>query len=78
MSQTETGERVAVVRLRAPGGPEQLVVEATKRPTPGPAEALVRVCAAAITRNELEWPVDRLPRSRPMSCPVSSPRSERT
>ena len=50
-----------VVRLRAPGGPEQLAVEEADRPRPGPLEALVRVHAAAITRNELEWPVDRLP-----------------
>ena len=50
-----------VVRLRAPGGPEQLAVEEADRPQPGPDEALVRVHAAAITRGELEWPVDRLP-----------------
>src|SRR3954453_3331322 len=50
-----------VVRLRAPGGPEQLAVEEADRPRPGPMEALVRVHAAAITRGELEWPVDRLP-----------------
>ena len=50
-----------VVRLRAAGGPEQLVVEDADRRRPGPAEALVRVHAAAITRGELEWPVDRLP-----------------
>jgi NADPH:quinone reductase-like Zn-dependent oxidoreductase len=49
------------VRLRAPGGPEQLVLEEADRPRPGPGEALVRVCTAAITRGELEWPVDRLP-----------------
>jgi NADPH:quinone reductase-like Zn-dependent oxidoreductase len=50
-----------VVRLRAPGGPEQLAVEKADRPRPGPVEALVRVHAAAITRGELEWPIDRLP-----------------
>jgi NADPH:quinone reductase-like Zn-dependent oxidoreductase len=50
-----------VVRLRAAGGPEQLAVEEADRPRPGPGEALVRVHAAAITRGELEWPVDRLP-----------------
>ena len=52
-----------VVRLRAPGGPEQLAVEEADRPQPGPGEALVRVHAAAITRDELEWPVDRRPAS---------------
>src|SRR3954464_14663887 len=50
-----------VVRLRAPGGPGQLAVEEAGRPRPGPDEALVRVHAAAITRDELQWPVDRLP-----------------
>jgi NADPH:quinone reductase-like Zn-dependent oxidoreductase len=50
-----------VVRLRAPGGPEQLALEETDRPRPSAGEALVRVHAAAITRGELEWPLDRLP-----------------
>ena len=49
------------VVLRAAGGPEQLVCERVAVPSPGPGEALVRVHAAAITRDELEWPVDRLP-----------------
>jgi NADPH:quinone reductase-like Zn-dependent oxidoreductase len=47
--------------LRAAGGPEQLIVEQLAIPAPGPGEALVRVHAAALTRGELEWPVDRLP-----------------
>jgi len=50
-----------VLRLCAAGGPEQLAVADADRPRSGPAEALVRVHAAAITRGELEWPVDRLP-----------------
>ena len=45
------------VRLHADG----LKVEEMETPTPGPGELLVRVHAAAITRGELEWPVDRLP-----------------
>ena len=49
------------VVLRAAGGPEQLVLEQITTPAPGPGEALVRVHAAALTRDELEWPVDRLP-----------------
>jgi NADPH:quinone reductase-like Zn-dependent oxidoreductase len=36
-------------------------LEDLARPEPGPGEVLVRVHAAAITRNELTWPVDRLP-----------------
>jgi NADPH:quinone reductase-like Zn-dependent oxidoreductase len=49
------------VVLRAAGGPEQLAYEQVATPTPGHGEALVRVHAAALTRDELEWPVDRLP-----------------
>ena len=44
------------VVLRAPGGPEQLVCEDIANPVPRPGEALVRVHAAALTRDELEWP----------------------
>ena len=49
------------VRLRAPGGLEALAVERVEIPRVGPGEALVRVHAAAITRDELEWPLERLP-----------------
>ena len=54
-------ETMRAVRLAAPGGHEQLVNERIATPVPGPGEALVRVEAAAITRGELEWPLDRLP-----------------
>jgi D-arabinose 1-dehydrogenase-like Zn-dependent alcohol dehydrogenase len=36
-------------------------LEEIPRPEPGPGEVLVRVQAAAITRDELTWPGDRLP-----------------
>jgi NADPH:quinone reductase-like Zn-dependent oxidoreductase len=49
------------IRLHEPGGPAGLVHERVDTPQPGVREALVRVHAAAITRDELEWPVDRLP-----------------
>ena len=49
------------IRLRTADGPDGLVVEEIATPQPGAGEALVRVHAAAITRDELEWPVDRLP-----------------
>ena len=45
------------VRLHRDG----LSVEEIEAPSPRPGEVLVRVHAAAITRGELEWPVDRLP-----------------
>jgi NADPH:quinone reductase-like Zn-dependent oxidoreductase len=49
------------VRLLDRGGPSGVVVEEIDRPVAAPGEALVRVRAAAITRDELDWPVDRLP-----------------
>src|SRR4051812_36683158 len=58
---TDGGLVMRVVRLRAAGGPEQLALEEADRPRPAAGEALVRVHAAAITRDELEWPLDRLP-----------------
>ena len=58
-SMTPTTMRAVV--LRAAGGPEQLGLERVATPAPGPGEVLVRVCAAALTRDELAWPVDRLP-----------------
>ncbi len=46
-----------VVRLHADG----LKLEHTARPEAGADDVLVRVHAAAITRDELTWPTDRLP-----------------
>ncbi len=43
------------VRLHQRGGPEQLIYEDAPRPTVGPGNALVRVHACAITRDELTW-----------------------
>jgi NADPH:quinone reductase-like Zn-dependent oxidoreductase len=48
---------VLAVRLHRDG----LTVEEIEAPSPRPGEVVVRVHAAAITRGELEWPVDRLP-----------------
>src|SRR6266498_4642822 len=56
-SPTGTGSGVLAVRLHDDG----LKVEEIETPSPDPGEVLVRVHAAAITRDELEWPVDRLP-----------------
>jgi NADPH:quinone reductase-like Zn-dependent oxidoreductase len=52
---------VRAIRLTAEGGLEQLALEEVPVPDPTGADALVRVHAAAITRGELTWPVDRLP-----------------
>src|SRR5947207_15056531 len=54
---TGAGSAVLAVRLHDDG----LKVEEIETPSVGPGEVLVRVHAAAITRDELEWPVDRLP-----------------
>jgi len=48
---------VRAVRLH----PDGLRLDEVDRPVPADGEVLVRVHAAAITRDELEWPVDRLP-----------------
>jgi NADPH:quinone reductase-like Zn-dependent oxidoreductase len=48
---------VHVVRVYDDG----LRVEEAERPVPGADEVLVRVHAAAITRDELDWHADRLP-----------------
>lgn len=49
------------IRLHTANGPAGLVYEQVKTPQPKEGEILVRVHAAAITRDELDWPVDRLP-----------------
>src|ERR671918_323327 len=48
---------VRAVRLTESG----LQLEQIDTPEPGAGDTLVRVRAAAITKDELEWPVDRLP-----------------
>jgi NADPH:quinone reductase-like Zn-dependent oxidoreductase len=52
---------MSAIRLHAPGTLDALALEQVEIPRMGSGEALVRVHAAAITRDELEWPVDRLP-----------------
>jgi len=49
------------IRLHGPAGPKDLLLEEIDVPAVGAGEALVRVHAAAITREELDWPTDRLP-----------------
>ena len=41
--------------------PNRLEIAQIDDPTPGPGSALIRVHAAAITRDELTWPLNRLP-----------------
>jgi NADPH:quinone reductase-like Zn-dependent oxidoreductase len=49
------------VRLHAPGGIESLRLDTIDIPRPQAGEVLIRVHAAAITRDERDWPTDRLP-----------------
>jgi NADPH:quinone reductase-like Zn-dependent oxidoreductase len=61
MSVVSLPASMRAIRLHAPGGLDELVDERLDTPSPGKGEALVRVHAAAITRDELAWPADRLP-----------------
>jgi NADPH:quinone reductase-like Zn-dependent oxidoreductase len=49
------------VRLYVDGDVPRLELEDLPAPQPQPGEVLVQVRAASITRDELKWPVDRLP-----------------
>lgn len=53
--------RMYAVRLHTANGPAGLVHEQVGTPQPNAGEVLVRVHAAAITRDELDWPARRLP-----------------
>lgn len=61
MADTTIGSTMRAVRLHAPAGPDALQLEDVATPRLRPGDALVRVHAAAITKDELEWPTDRLP-----------------
>src|SRR6266498_809390 len=52
---------MSAIRLVSSRGVDGLALEQVEIPRAGSAEALVEVHAAAITRDELDWPVDRLP-----------------
>ena len=54
-------ESMRAVQLCEAAGTEGLAIVEIATPRPGAGEALVRVHAASITRDELEWPTDRLP-----------------
>ncbi len=66
MAQNQQGipkisARMNAIRLHTAAGPAGLVYEQIATPQPKAGEVLVRVHAAAITRDELDWPVKRLP-----------------
>ena len=43
------------VRMHSQGGPRQLIYEDVDKPLPEPGDALVRVIASSITKDELSW-----------------------
>jgi NADPH:quinone reductase-like Zn-dependent oxidoreductase len=49
------------LRLHTANGIAELAYEQIENPKPKDDEVLVRVHAAAVTRDELDWPVNRLP-----------------
>ena len=57
----EGGGYMRAIRLHAPGGIDGLALDEVDVPVAGEGEVFVRVHAAAITRDELDWPTDRLP-----------------
>jgi NADPH:quinone reductase-like Zn-dependent oxidoreductase len=61
MATPHAEKTMAAIRLHGSGGPTALSLDHIPIPNPRPDEALVRVHAAAITRDELDWPTDRLP-----------------
>lgn len=54
-------DMMTAVRLHAKGDPRALALERVAIPHPRAGEAVVRVHAAAITRDELQWPAEHLP-----------------
>jgi len=60
-TSTDVGATMRAIRLTTAVGPGGLALEVIDRPRPQAGEALVQVHAAAITRDELGWPEDRLP-----------------
>src|SRR3954447_12166950 len=49
------GKQMKAIRIHGRGGPDHLVYEDAPQPHPGPGEVLVRVYAAGIIANELNW-----------------------
>ena len=61
METPKISPNMNAIRLHTTTGPAGLVYEQVETPRPKAGEVLVRVHAAAITRDELDWPVKRLP-----------------
>jgi NADPH:quinone reductase-like Zn-dependent oxidoreductase len=61
MTDKDVPTTMKAVRIHPPGGIGGITFDDVATPEPGRGQFLVRVHAAAITRDELSWPADRLP-----------------
>jgi NADPH:quinone reductase-like Zn-dependent oxidoreductase len=61
MTPPSMPETMQAIRVHAPGGIASLRLDTIGTVRPREGEVLIRVHAAAITRDELDWPTDRLP-----------------
>lgn len=55
MPQNDVPETMTAVRIHVAGDPAGVSLDTVPTPTPGSGEVLVRVHAAAVTRDELTW-----------------------
>ena len=65
------------LRLHGGNGVEDLSIDEVEIRPPAEGEVLVRVHAAALTRDELDWPVDRLPAVAARHAPFPNSRKRR-
>ncbi|MEP6478730.1 MAG: NADP-dependent oxidoreductase [Rhodoglobus sp.] len=56
MSHNDVPETMTAVRIHEAGGPSAVSLDTVPTPVPAAGEVLVRVHAAAVTRDELTWP----------------------
>jgi NADPH:quinone reductase-like Zn-dependent oxidoreductase len=61
MAQNDAPDTMTAVRIHEAGSPAGVSLDTVPTPTPGRGEVLVRVPAAAVTRDELTWPEANLP-----------------
>jgi NADPH:quinone reductase-like Zn-dependent oxidoreductase len=54
--RAEREQRMKAIQMHSQGGPQQLVYEEVEKPLLNPGDALVRVIASSITKDELSWP----------------------
>ena len=72
---TTLPDRMTVIAIRSPGGPDVLVPEQRPTPTPGAGEILVKVAAAGVNRPDVmqQMAFIRRPRAPPIFPGSKSP-----